>query len=82
MKHSQYLFVLIITIFVSLVDTVADPATHKIGVLLPLTGEVAGYGAKVRAGIESISHDGIELIYEDDACRSSHAEGRNSRWQD
>jgi ABC-type branched-subunit amino acid transport system substrate-binding protein len=42
-----------------------------VGVLLPLTGEVADYGAKLRKGIEQTNRAGVKFIYEDDACQSA-----------
>jgi ABC-type branched-subunit amino acid transport system substrate-binding protein len=52
---------------------VADPSPFKIGVILPLTGEVAQFGAKLREGIERSSHSGVEFVFEDDACQSAKA---------
>lgn len=48
--------------------THADEVTHRIGVIAPLTGFLANYGAQVRKSIESISHPGIEWVFEDEAC--------------
>jgi branched-chain amino acid transport system substrate-binding protein len=52
---------------------VADSAPLKIGVILPLTGEVAQFGSILRGGIESSVHPGVEFVYEDDACQSGKA---------
>jgi len=45
----------------------------RIGVILPLTGEVAEFGERLREGIESASQHGVEFIFEDDACISGRA---------
>jgi ABC-type branched-subunit amino acid transport system substrate-binding protein len=52
--------------------------------MLPLTGEVADYGEKVREAIEQANHAGVKFIYEDDACQSAKglAGYRNLRRQD
>jgi len=45
----------------------------KIGVLIPLTGVAAEYGAKVREGIEAGKVSGVEYIFEDSICQSAAA---------
>ncbi len=46
----------------------ADNPKHRIGVLLPLTGDFASYGAVVRKGVESVKLPDIEWVFEDEAC--------------
>lgn len=53
-------------------DSAAEAAV-KIGVILPLSGDFARYGAIVRKGIESIPQGNIEYIYEDEGCNAAKA---------
>ncbi len=49
----------------------------KIGVIVPLTGNAAGYGTSVKKGLElakkELGLDNIELIYEDSKCEGEEA---------
>ena len=47
--------------------------TLKIGVILPLSGEAAPFGAVVRAGIEQATRHGVQFHFEDSACRTAQA---------
>ena len=51
----------------------AEPTPQKIGVLLPLTGNFASYGALVRKEIEKVQPPGIEWVFEDDLCEPANA---------
>ncbi len=67
MKHSvRYLYS--ITIFISFFATVSVYAQTKVGVILPMSGEFARYGDKIRAGLESGALKDFSLIYEDEGC--------------
>lgn len=41
---------------------------EKIGVILPMTGDFARYGEKVREGLESNKMQSVEFVYEDEGC--------------
>ena len=43
-------------------------AETKVGVILPMTGDFAQYGDKVRQGLESTRPEGVRYIYEDEGC--------------
>lgn len=75
--------ILILQLAFSPTSAVAETSPNSIGVILPLSGEVAEYGAKVREGIESASHNGIDFVYEDDACQSAKAISayQNLKWK-
>lgn len=45
----------------------------KIGVIAPLTGIVADYGAEMKAGIEAAGGTNVEFVYEDDTCDPKEA---------
>ncbi len=47
--------------------------TIKVGVIAPFTGFLASVGEDVRMGILDTNHDGIEYIFEDDACDNTKA---------
>ncbi len=45
----------------------------KIGVIAPLTGIAADYGAEMKAGIEAAGGTNVEFVYEDDKCDPKEA---------
>ena len=49
------------------------PDTIRIGVIAPLTGIAADYGAEMKAGIEAAGGTNITFIYEDDKCDPKEA---------
>jgi ABC-type branched-subunit amino acid transport system substrate-binding protein len=56
-------------------------ATHRahaqssdtIGVILPMTGDFARYGDKVREGLESKRPSSVRFVYEDEGCKPNSA---------
>jgi len=46
----------------------ADDRTNTIGVIIPLTGNLANYGQTVRRAIERVQIPGIRWVFEDEAC--------------
>ncbi len=53
---------------VSKAPETADADKIRIGVIAPLSGIAADYGAEMKAGIEAAGGTGIEFVYEDDKC--------------
>ena len=51
----------------------AETTEIKIGVIAPLTGIAADYGAEMKAGIEAAGGTNVEFIYEDDKCDPKEA---------
>lgn len=49
----------------------AEDLTHSIGVIIPLTGNLANYGSTVRNSIERVQIPGIKWVFEDEACDST-----------
>jgi ABC-type branched-subunit amino acid transport system substrate-binding protein len=43
-------------------------AENKIGVILPMTGDFARYGERIREGLESERQSSMKFIYEDEGC--------------
>jgi ABC-type branched-subunit amino acid transport system substrate-binding protein len=43
-------------------------AQTNVGVIIPLTGDFARYGEKVRIGIQSVDPGSVNYIYEDEGC--------------
>lgn len=69
MRNLARFFVTCLTLLPA--SALPEPPINLVGVLLPLTGEVADYGVKLRKGIEQANQSGIKFIYEDDACQSA-----------
>ena len=46
---------------------------ETIGVILPMTGDFARYGEKVREGLESKKVGSVKLLYEDEGCNARSA---------
>ena len=61
-------------------DPVSEtPDAIRIGVIAPLTGIAADYGAEMKAGIEAAGGTNVTFIYEDD-CAAHEGDGyRGSR---
>lgn len=45
-------------------------AESKIGVILPMTGEFARYGERIREGLESEKLPSVRYVYEDEGCQA------------
>ena len=45
----------------------------KIGVIAPLTGIAADYGAEIKAGVEDAGGTNVEYVFEDDKCDPKEA---------
>ncbi|MBI3033079.1 penicillin-binding protein activator [Candidatus Woesearchaeota archaeon] len=87
MNIKQFLVVGLLVLIVLLIGcsqqgedkkTDALPTTNvKVGVMVPLSGDVASYGEGVKGGIElakkELSLDNVELIYEDTKCDGKEA---------
>lgn len=55
-------------------DPVSEtPDAIRIGVIAPLTGIAADYGAEMKAGIEAAGGTNVTFIYEDDKCDPKEA---------
>ena len=67
-----HIFLLVLLLNVAL-KLDAEDQRFKIGVMLPLSGEVARYGEIVKAGVEEAKQKNVEFVYEDTACRSPNA---------
>lgn len=44
-----------------------------IGVIVPLTGDFARYGQKIRTGLEQVKPPGVQYVYEDEGCDPAKA---------
>lgn len=55
-------------LFTLLVSPAHATPTSSIGVILPLVGDFARYGERLRRGVESGSDKGTHFIFEDDGC--------------
>ena len=55
------------------INVKAEISKQKIGVVIPLTGNFARFGEKVRKGIEKAPAESIEYIYEDEGCLPAQA---------
>lgn len=74
MKLLNYSSLSLVALCLLPVLAVSEPVQDiKIGVLLPLTGQVAAHGKRLIAPIESTKQPGIEFVFEDDACQSAKA---------
>jgi len=64
-------------VVVALVVMAAGPAFAEgsVGVILPMTGEFARYGERIRRGIESKRTASVEFVYEDEGCTPAKAVG-------
>lgn len=69
MRHFARFFALYLSLLPGIV--LSEPSPELVGVLLPLSGEVADYGSKLRQGIEKVNQPGVKFVYEDDACQST-----------
>ena len=65
---SQLLATPFFVIFILFTLIVPLHAESRIGVILPMTGDFARYGEKVRAGLEGTKLSSYEYIYEDEGC--------------
>jgi hypothetical protein len=48
-------------------------AEGKVGVILPMTGDFARYGEKIRVGLESGKPPNVRYVYEDEGCEPRKA---------
>jgi ABC-type branched-subunit amino acid transport system substrate-binding protein len=67
-----------IKVFLASLAVCARTAAHAqppetIGVILPMTGDFARYGEKVREGLESKKTDSVKFVYEDEGCNPRSA---------
>ena len=51
-------------------NNLTNSETIKIGVIAPLSGIFAKAGEDIKAGLESINHDGVEYVFEDEKCEN------------
>ena len=65
MKRTQLLIEVLLCSMTSIGLAFAET---KVGVILPMTGDFAQYGDKVRQGLESTRPEGVRYIYEDEGC--------------
>ena len=65
---------IIFTVFLAPLCVQYSFAETKVGIILPMSGDFARYGDKVRQGLESQSFPpGVKLIYEDEGCHPKTA---------
>ncbi len=57
----------------SLIPSVYAQAEHSIGIILPMTGEFARYGEKIRSGLETKKRSDVRYVYEDEGCNPKTA---------
>jgi ABC-type branched-subunit amino acid transport system substrate-binding protein len=50
-------------------------AENSVGVILPMTGEFARYGERIRQGIEGKRSKSVKFVYEDEGCNPAKAVG-------
>jgi ABC-type branched-subunit amino acid transport system substrate-binding protein len=66
---AQFLVIFAAGAFVSTPGVFAQRSRTKVGVIAPLTGAFAQYGAKIRAAVEQSAKElPIDLIFEDEGC--------------
>lgn len=58
----------VFAVFIALAMAPSSRAEDKIGVILPLTGDFARYGEKVREGLEREKSSSVRYVYEDEGC--------------
>ena len=79
MKNIIIALIIIVAIWIgwSVYQTSAPTAVVKIGVMIPLTGDVATYGESVKNAItyaaSQVDSDNIEIIFEDSKCEGKDA---------
>ncbi len=71
MKNINYCLIILFLLTLYPLNLLADT---KIGVILPMSGDFARYGDKIRQGLESEQlPPGIRLVYEDEGCHPKTA---------
>jgi ABC-type branched-subunit amino acid transport system substrate-binding protein len=65
--------VFLLSVAVCVRTTVHAQPPETIGVILPMTGDFARYGEKVREGLESKKIASVKFIYEDEGCNPRSA---------